>query len=53
MVGGSKPSTLGYIILTPIALYSGLERKTWANLLTFSPSIGTMVTICNQITVIM
>ena len=53
MVGGSKPSTLGYIILTPIALYSGLERKTWANLLILSPSIGAMVTICNQITVIM
>lgn len=53
MVGGSKPSTLGYIILTSIALYSELERKTWANLLILSPSIGTMVTICNQISVIM
>lgn len=53
MDGGSKPSTLGYIILTPIALYSGLKRKTWANLPILSPSIGTMVTICNQIAVIM
>ena len=44
---------MGYIILTPIALYSGLERKTWANLLILSPSIGAMVTICNQISVIM
>ena len=41
------------IILTLVALYSGLERKTWANLLVLSPSIGTMVTICNQIAVIM
>ena len=41
------------IILTLVALYSGLERKTWANLLILSPSIGTMVTICNQISVIM
>ena len=41
------------IILTLVALYSGLERKTWANLLILSPSIGTMVTICNQIAVIM
>ena len=53
MVGGSKPSTLDDIILTLVALYSGLERKTWANLLILSPSIGTMVTICNQIVVIM
>ena len=41
------------IILTLVVLYSGLERKTWANLLILSPSIGTMVTICNQIAVIM
>ena len=41
------------IILALVALYSGLERKTWANLLILSPSIGTMVTICNQIAVIM
>ena len=53
MAVGCIASTLGYIILTPIALYSGLERKTWANLLILSPSIGAMVTICNQITVIM
>ena len=41
------------IILTLVALYSGLEKKTWANFLILSPSIGTMVTICNQIAVIM
>ena len=41
------------IILTLVVLYSGLERKTWANLLILSPSIGTLVTICNQIAVIM
>lgn len=53
MAVGSTPSTMGYIILTPVALYSGLEKKTLANFLILSPSIGTMVTICNQIAVIM
>ena len=53
MVIGSIASTLDDIILTLVVLYSGLERKTWANLLILSPSIGTMVTICNQIAVIM
>lgn len=53
MVDGCIASSLDDIILTLVALYSGLERKTWANLLTLSPSIGTMVTICNQIAVIM
>ena len=53
MAVGCIASTLDDIILTLVALYSGLERKTWANLLILSPSIGTMVTICNQIAVIM